>query len=144
VIAVVLRARPDIHLGRDGSETTVKRAAPDYRVVFFAPHGLVAGEGLAEPSLSLPQQPSELGDAPLTASEVTRLPTGWCSRKGRARPRLLSKRTSCPNFSFRPFKETTLSASGSRTAHERNLTTKAWRKRAELSEAKAAVRDEDT
>jgi len=36
----------------------------------------VAGEGLAEPSLALPQRPSELGDAPLTASEVTRLPTG--------------------------------------------------------------------
>jgi hypothetical protein len=61
--------RPDIHLGRNGSETTVKPAAPDYRVVFFATHGLVAGEGFAEPSLALtlPQQSSELGNAPLTA-----------------------------------------------------------------------------
>ena len=45
-----------IHLRQDASETTVKRAPlADYRVVYFATHGLVAGEikGLAEPSLAL-------------------------------------------------------------------------------------------
>ncbi|MGH6846305.1 MAG: tetratricopeptide repeat protein, partial [Methylocella sp.] len=43
----------DIHLGRDASETTVKRAPlADYRVVYFATHGLVAGDikGLGEPA----------------------------------------------------------------------------------------------
>ena len=45
-----------IHLRQDASETTVKRSPlSDYRVVYFATHGLVAGEvkGLAEPSLAL-------------------------------------------------------------------------------------------
>ena len=33
----------DIHLGRDASEATVKHAAlADYRIVYFATHGLVA------------------------------------------------------------------------------------------------------
>ena len=49
----------------------------DYRVVYFATHGLVAGEvkGLAEPSLALtlPKQPSEIDDGLLTASEVAQL-----------------------------------------------------------------------
>jgi CHAT domain-containing protein len=35
----------DIHLASDASETTVKRTSlVDYRVVYFATHGLVAGE----------------------------------------------------------------------------------------------------
>jgi CHAT domain-containing protein len=68
----------DIHLGRDASETTVKRLRlADYRVVYFATHGLVAGDikGLAEPSLalSIPAQPSDLDDGLLTASEVAQL-----------------------------------------------------------------------
>jgi len=68
----------DIHLGRDASETTVKRLPlADYGVVYFATHGLVAGDikGLAEPSpaLSLPAQPSDLDDGLLTASEVAQL-----------------------------------------------------------------------
>jgi CHAT domain-containing protein len=68
----------DIHLGRDASETTVKRLRlADYRVVYFATHGLVAGDikGLAEPSLALtlPAQPSDLDDGLLTASEVAQL-----------------------------------------------------------------------
>src|SRR5262249_50589243 len=49
-------AAGDIHLGEDASEATVKRTAlADYRVVYFATHGLVAGDvkGLAEPSLAL-------------------------------------------------------------------------------------------
>ena len=49
-------AAADIHLGGDASETTVKRAPlSDYSIVYFATHGLVAGDvkGLAEPSLAL-------------------------------------------------------------------------------------------
>src|SRR5208337_5398891 len=57
--------------GRDASETTVKRLRlADYRVVYFATHGLVAGDikGLAEPSLalSIPAQSSDLDDGLLT------------------------------------------------------------------------------
>ena len=57
----------DIHLGEDASETTVKRAPlADYGIVYFATHGLVAGDvkGIAEPSLvlSIPRQPSEFDD----------------------------------------------------------------------------------
>jgi CHAT domain-containing protein/Tfp pilus assembly protein PilF len=68
----------DIHLGKDASETTVKRLPlADYRVVYFATHGLVAGDvkGLAEPSLALstPAQPSDLDDGLLSASEVAQL-----------------------------------------------------------------------
>ena len=68
----------DIHLGRDASETTVKKASlADYRIVYFATHGLVAGDikGVAEPSLalSIPAQPSDLDDGLLTASEVAQL-----------------------------------------------------------------------
>ena len=67
-----------IHLRRDASESTVKRATlADYRIVYFATHGLVAGEikELAEPSLALtlPAQPSEMDDGLLTASEVAQL-----------------------------------------------------------------------
>lgn len=68
----------DIHLGEDASETTVKRAAlADYGIVYFATHGLVAGDvkGVAEPSLvlSIPKVPSEFDDGLLTASEVAQL-----------------------------------------------------------------------
>ena len=71
-------AASDIHLGEDASETTLKRAAlADYGIVYFATHGLVAGDvkGLAEPSLavSIPRQPSEVDDGLLTASEVAQL-----------------------------------------------------------------------
>jgi CHAT domain-containing protein len=71
-------AASDIHLGSDASETTLKRMRlADYRIVYFATHGLVAGDvkGLAEPSLalSIPAQPSELDDGLLTASEVAQL-----------------------------------------------------------------------
>lgn len=35
----------DIHLGRDASETTLKRAAlAQYGIIYFATHGLVAGD----------------------------------------------------------------------------------------------------
>jgi len=68
----------DIHLGRYATEANVKRLRlADYRVVYFATHGLVAGdvEGLGEPSLALtlPNEPSELDDGLLTASEVAQL-----------------------------------------------------------------------
>ena len=56
----------------------MKRAQlADYRVVYFATHGLLAGDvkGLAEPSLALtiPNEPSALDDGLLTASEVAQL-----------------------------------------------------------------------
>jgi CHAT domain-containing protein len=68
----------DIHLGRDASETTLKRAAlAQYGIIYFATHGLVAGDvkGLGEPSLalSIPERPSEFDDGLLTASEVAQL-----------------------------------------------------------------------
>jgi tetratricopeptide (TPR) repeat protein/CHAT domain-containing protein len=68
----------DIYLREAASETTVKRIPlSDYRVVYFATHGLVAGEvkGLAEPSLALtlPRQASEADDGLLTASEIAQL-----------------------------------------------------------------------
>jgi CHAT domain-containing protein/Tfp pilus assembly protein PilF len=71
-------AASDIHLGADASETTVKRAPlADYRIVYFATHGLVAGDikGVAEPSLALtiPKVPSPLDDGLLTSSEVAEL-----------------------------------------------------------------------
>jgi CHAT domain-containing protein len=68
----------DIHLRRAASETTLKGVRLiDYRVVYFATHGLVAGDvkDLAEPSLALtiPQQPSQVDDGLLTASEIAQL-----------------------------------------------------------------------
>ena len=71
-------AKADIHLGQDASETVVKSTPlADYRVVYFATHGLVAGEvkGLGEPSLALtlPTHPTDLDDGLLTASEVAQL-----------------------------------------------------------------------
>jgi CHAT domain-containing protein/tetratricopeptide (TPR) repeat protein len=72
--------KSDIHLRADASETTVKRLPlADYRIVYFATHGLVAGDikGLEKPepalALSLPREPSELDDGLLTASEVAQL-----------------------------------------------------------------------
>jgi CHAT domain-containing protein/tetratricopeptide (TPR) repeat protein len=78
-VAANLGASPsDIYMGHDASEATVKRAPlVDYRIVYFATHGLVAGDvkGLAEPSLALtiPEQSTELDDGLLTASEVAQL-----------------------------------------------------------------------
>jgi CHAT domain-containing protein/tetratricopeptide (TPR) repeat protein len=78
-VAARLGAPPsDVHLGVDASESTVKRLPlADYRVVYFATHGLVAGDiaGLAEPSLALavPKNPTAEDDGLLTASEVAQL-----------------------------------------------------------------------
>jgi CHAT domain-containing protein len=68
----------DIHLQQDASETTAKHTPlADYRVVYFATHGLVAGDvkGLGEPALALtlPQTPTDVDDGLLTASEVAQL-----------------------------------------------------------------------
>jgi tetratricopeptide (TPR) repeat protein/CHAT domain-containing protein len=68
----------DIYLRAAATETRVKRASlADYRVVYFATHGLVAGDvkGVAEPSLalSIPAQPNNDDDGLLTASEVAQL-----------------------------------------------------------------------
>jgi CHAT domain-containing protein len=65
----------DIHLGADASETTLrKERLADFRIIYFATHGLVAGDvkGLAEPALvlSLPQVPTVLDDGLLTASKI--------------------------------------------------------------------------
>ena len=68
----------DIYLGTEASETQVKRAPlSSYRVVYFATHGLVAGEvrGVGEPALalSIPSTPTPDDDGLLTASEVAQL-----------------------------------------------------------------------
>jgi CHAT domain-containing protein len=68
----------DVHLGSEASESVVKTEKLDqYRIVYFATHGLVAGDikNIAEPSLalSIPKQATELDDGLLTASEVAQL-----------------------------------------------------------------------
>jgi CHAT domain-containing protein len=72
----------DLRLGRDASESAVKAASLDaFRIVYFATHGLVAGEVEAlskvgaEPALalSLPSVASDVDDGLLTASEVAQL-----------------------------------------------------------------------
>jgi CHAT domain-containing protein/tetratricopeptide (TPR) repeat protein len=70
--------RSDLHLQKDASEAAVKHAAlADYRVVYFATHGLLAGDvkGLGEPALALtiPAVASDVDDGLLTASEVAQL-----------------------------------------------------------------------
>jgi CHAT domain-containing protein len=78
-IAAKLGASPeDIYLGKAASETAVKQARlADYRIVYFATHGLIAGDvkGIGEPSLalSIPPAPSDADDGLLTASEVAQL-----------------------------------------------------------------------
>jgi CHAT domain-containing protein len=78
VAARVGAGSADIHLQGEASETLLKHAPlSDYRIVYFATHGLLAGEveGLAEPALalSIPKRPTELDDGLLTASEVAQL-----------------------------------------------------------------------
>jgi CHAT domain-containing protein/tetratricopeptide (TPR) repeat protein len=72
----------DIRLGLAATETAVKQAKLDqYRIVYFATHGLVAGElepfakSKAEPTLvlTIPDKPSDLDDGLLTASEIAQL-----------------------------------------------------------------------
>ena len=72
----------DVRLGLAATETAVKRAKLDqYRIVYFATHGLVAGElerfaeSKAEPTLvlSIPDKPDALDDGLLTATEIAQL-----------------------------------------------------------------------
>jgi CHAT domain-containing protein/tetratricopeptide (TPR) repeat protein len=82
-LAAELKADPtDIKLGLAASETAVKQAKLDqYRIVYFATHGLVAGDlesfakDKAEPALvlSIPEKPSDLDDGLLTAGEIAQL-----------------------------------------------------------------------
>ncbi len=68
----------DVVLGPNATEAMVKSTdLSKYRVVYFATHGLVAGEvkGLGEPALAftVPDTPTEVDDGLLTASEVSQL-----------------------------------------------------------------------
>ena len=82
-VAASVHANPaDVILGPDATETRVKREKLDqYRIVYFATHGLLAGDVAdfaklnAEPALvlSLPEHPTEFDDGLLTASEVAQL-----------------------------------------------------------------------
>src|SRR5262245_6604033 len=68
----------EIKLGADATEPAVKSSPlQNYKIVYFATHGLVSGEinGLAEPALvlTLPERPTEQDDGLLTASEVAEL-----------------------------------------------------------------------
>src|SRR5262249_2008374 len=72
----------DIKLGLGATETAVKQSKlDDYRIVYFATHGLVAGElknftkAKAEPALALtiPDKPSTLDNGLLEASEAAEL-----------------------------------------------------------------------
>jgi CHAT domain-containing protein len=82
-IAADLKAdAADIKLGLAATETAVKQAKLDqYRIVYFATHGLVAGDletfakDKAEPALalSIPEKPNDFDDGLLTASEIAQL-----------------------------------------------------------------------
>jgi CHAT domain-containing protein len=82
-IAMSVQARTeDIKLGLAATETSVKQTnLTQYRIVYFATHGLVAGElerfakAKAEPALvlTIPEKPTDLDDGLLTASEVAQL-----------------------------------------------------------------------
>ena len=72
----------DIKLGLDATETVVKQSKLDqYKIVYFATHGLVSGElekfskVKAEPALvlTIPDNPTELDDGLLQASEIAEL-----------------------------------------------------------------------
>jgi len=74
----------DVHLADGATEAAVKTTnLLPYKVVYFATHGLVAGEikGFGEPALVFtpPETPTELDDGLLSASEVSdlRLDADW-------------------------------------------------------------------
>jgi len=78
VAANVGAGATDLYLGARATVTAVKQAPLSvYRTIYFATHGLVAGDvrGVGEPALalSLPAQPSAFDDGLLTASEVAQL-----------------------------------------------------------------------
>jgi CHAT domain-containing protein len=82
-IGKVLGADPaDLVLGLDATETRVKKSRLDqYRIVYFATHGLVAGDlnrfskTRSEPALAFtfPDKPSEADDGLLQATEISSL-----------------------------------------------------------------------
>jgi CHAT domain-containing protein/Flp pilus assembly protein TadD len=82
-IAAEMKVDPrDIRLGLEATETAVKQAELDqYRIVYFATHGLLAGElekfadSKAEPALvlTIPEKPNDFDDGLLTASEIAQL-----------------------------------------------------------------------
>jgi CHAT domain-containing protein len=88
-IGKVLGADPaDLVLGLDATETRVKKSRLDqYRIVYFATHGLVAGDlnrfskTKSEPALAFtfPDRPSEADDGLLQATEISslRLNADW-------------------------------------------------------------------
>ena len=88
-IGKVLGADPaDLVLGLDATETRVKQSQLDqYRIVYFATHGLVAGDlnrfskTRSEPALAFtfPDRPSEADDGLLQATEISslRLNADW-------------------------------------------------------------------
>ena len=68
----------DLYLGQRASEKLVKSAPlRDFEIVYFATHGLVAGDvsGIGQPSLalSIPAKADDVDDGLLTASEVAQL-----------------------------------------------------------------------
>jgi CHAT domain-containing protein len=72
----------EIKLGLDATETVVKQSKLDqYKIVYFATHGLISGElekfsrVKAEPALvlTIPDNPTELDDGLLQASEIAEL-----------------------------------------------------------------------
>jgi CHAT domain-containing protein len=78
IVADKLGAKDAVLIGAAATETAVKQAAlADFRIVYFATHGLVAGDvtGVGEPSLAmtLPSQPTAFDDGLLTSSEVAKL-----------------------------------------------------------------------
>jgi CHAT domain-containing protein/Tfp pilus assembly protein PilF len=82
VAASVQAEAAALFIGTAATETRVKREKLDqYRIVYFATHGLLAGDVAdfaklnAEPALvlSLPEHPTEFDDGLLTASEVAQL-----------------------------------------------------------------------
>jgi CHAT domain-containing protein len=82
-IAKELRVDPsDVQLGLDATVTAIKSAKLDqYRIVYFATHGLVAGDlekfakGKIEPALalSIPDMPDDFDNGLLSASEAAQL-----------------------------------------------------------------------
>ena len=74
--------KEDLKFGREATETAVKQSKlDDYRVVYFATHGLVAGDleefakSKAEPALALtfPDEPDDMDNGLLEASEIAKL-----------------------------------------------------------------------
>ena len=89
----------DLHFGTDATESAVKQAnLSDYRVIYFATHGLLAEDikGLDEPALVFtpPAEPSPKDDGLLTATEISdslRLDAEWvvlaaCNTAGGDKP----------------------------------------------------------